>query len=382
MRNNRNFKIIFLSNFFNHHQKPFCDEMYNQLGDNFYFIETSLITHERLTMGWGIENPPKYVVKNADFYENQDYFLKLINETDVVIFGSAPEKFISQRKKENKIIFRYSERPLKKGIEPLKYLPRFFKWKYLNHSKNIYLLCASAYTYSDYLKFNLFKNKAYKWGYFTELIEYNSWDKMLDQKENNSIIWVGRFIDCKQPKLALEIAKKLKDSGYSFSLKMIGDGELKNALRKMVVDFELQNEVIFLGTMKPEKVREYMEKSKIHLFTSNQEEGWGAVLNESMNSFCIPVVNKNIGSVPFLIKDKVNGFIYESLNDAVDIISNVFQSSYENNEIATQAYLTIFNEWNPKNAATKLLNVIESLINNKQMYYEKGVCSCPKNIEE
>ena len=382
MKNNKIQKIIFLSNYFNHHQKPFCDEICKQISTSFYFIETSIITQERLSLGWGVDNLPSYVISNSMFLKNKEYYMKLINEADVLIFGSAPEKYITRRKKENKLIFRYSERPLKKGLEPLKYIPRFVKWHYLNYSKRIYLLCASAYTYSDYSKFNLFKDKAYKWGYFTELKKYESCDLLLKQKEKNSIIWVGRFIECKQPIIALEIAKRLKASGFCFTLKMIGDGELNGELRKKVIDFELQEVVEFLGAMKPEEVRKYMEKSKIHLFTSNQEEGWGAVLNESMNSFCISVVNPNIGSVPFLIKDKVNGFIYNSLDDAVEIISNIFKSIYNNDEIATSAYLTIFNEWNPENAATKLLKVAESLINDERFVFENGVCSSAKILED
>ena len=67
--------------------------------------------------------------------------------------------------------------------------------------------------------------------------------------------------------------------------------------------------------MKPEQVREYMEKSEIHIFTSDRNEGWGAVLNESMNSACVPVANKAIGSVPYLINDGNNGFMYKDENE-------------------------------------------------------------------
>jgi hypothetical protein len=36
--------------------------------------------------------------------------------------------------------------------------------------------------------------------------------------------------------------------------------------------------------MPPEEVRVHMEQSNIYLFTSDFGEGWGAVLNEAMNS--------------------------------------------------------------------------------------------------
>lgn len=51
--------------------------------------------------------------------------------------------------------------------------------------------------------------------------------------------------------------------------------------------------------MKASEVRSYMEKADIYLFTSDFNEGWGAVLNESMNSGCAVVASHAIGSVPF-----------------------------------------------------------------------------------
>ncbi len=46
-----------------------------------------------------------------------------------------------------------------------------------------------------------------------------------------------------------------------------------------------------LGAMSPDKVRAYMERADVFLFTSDFNEGWGAVLNESMNSGCAVVAS-------------------------------------------------------------------------------------------
>ena len=42
--------------------------------------------------------------------------LKIANESDVVIIGSAPDCFIAQRLQENKLTFRFTERIFKKTI--------------------------------------------------------------------------------------------------------------------------------------------------------------------------------------------------------------------------------------------------------------------------
>ena len=83
-------------------------------------------------------------------------------------------------------------------------------------------------------------------------------------------------------------------------------------LSKMIIDEGLSNNVKILGSMSPEKVREYMEQSEIFLFTSDREEGWGAVLNEAMNSACAVVASDAAGSTNFLVVDGENGFLYKS----------------------------------------------------------------------
>ena len=52
-------RIAFITNFYNHHQKPLADAMYAALGDDYYFIETAPIPEERLNMGWGGEEKPR-----------------------------------------------------------------------------------------------------------------------------------------------------------------------------------------------------------------------------------------------------------------------------------------------------------------------------------
>ena len=151
-------KIVFVSNFYNHHQAPFCEAMYNRLGNDFFFIQTAEMEVERRNMGWGRDSIPLFVKKSYGDPGAESECRSLIENADVVITGSAPECFIENRIRSGKLVLRYSERPLKKGLELWKYPYRYFKWHKKNPSRaNVYMLCASAYTSSDYAKFGLFK---------------------------------------------------------------------------------------------------------------------------------------------------------------------------------------------------------------------------------
>lgn len=99
--------------------------------------------------------------------------------------------------------------------------------------------------------------------------------------------------------------------------------------------------------MNPNEVRKYMEKANIFLFTSNYEEGWGAVLNEAMNSGCAVVASHAIGSVPFLINDGVNGYIYKNGNkkELCKLVEMLALSKELREKIGVEAYKTLYNTW-------------------------------------
>ena len=372
-------KVVFLSNYYNHHQSSFSMEM-NKLTDNgFYFIETAEMTMERKSLGYEIEKP-KFVLQYYE-KEQKDYCINLINEADVVIYGSAPYSLIVNRLKQEKLTLIYSERLFKKKYAYLKVLILMLggkNYKHYSKYKNAYLLCASAFSSYDYNRLGAFKNKAFKWGYFPPIKEYKV-DDFIKSKTPNSILWCGRFIDWKHPEYAIEVAKRLKSDGYNFSLNIIGTGELESTLKETVAKNGLERNVKFLGAMKPTEVRENMEKSSIYLFTSDKGEGWGAVLNEAMNSACAVVSSHAIGATPYLIKDKENGLIFKSedIKDLYNKVKYLLDNEEKAKEIGKKAYETIVNEWNAKNAANKLIVLIKNLLKGEKCteLYNEGVCS-------
>lgn len=371
-------RLIFISNYFNHHQKPISDIWYEKYGNDYIFIETENMDSERKSMGWEMSEFPTYVIKPEEFYSKRKFYQTAIDNAQVVVIGSAPNELVRNRIKENKLTFRYSERPLKRGLEPFKYPYRLLKMRKINPmNKKLYMLCASAYTAADYAKFGLFKDKCFKWGYFPEAKKYEDIEKLIERKTPNSIIWVARFIDWKHPEVAVEIAKKLKNDGYYFQLNMIGNGDLKEEIQALIIQNNLEDCVHLLGVMKPNQVREYMEKSQIHLFTSDRQEGWGAVLNESMNSACAVIANSEIGAAPFLIKNEENGLIYKNVEDLYCKVKKLFDDVEYSKKLSRNAYKSIYKEWSPNIAAERFIELSIQLLSNESYseLYVSGPCS-------
>jgi len=311
----------------------------------------------------------------------------MIDEADVVNYGSAPAHLFKTRLKAGKLTFAYSERIYKRKYEPYKFPIRFVRfWKNFGRYKSLYMLCASAFTAADFAKTFTFLNKTYKWGYFPEFYEYDDVEKRIDAKRKNSMIWVARMLPWKHPEAVIEVARRLKQDGFDFELTMVGGGELKKQVESRVVQLGLEDCVKLAGVLTPEQVREQMEQSEIYLFTSDRNEGWGAVLNESMNSGCAVVASHAIGSVPFLVRDGENGLIYQD-GDVEALYRKVrwlIEHPRERKQMAKHAYETLAREWNAEQAVKRFIAMVEQIIsgNKRPDLFRDGPCSKARIIRD
>lgn len=378
-------KIVLLSVYFNNHQRCLSDALYRLTSNNFLFIETLHNDHRTERLGNGMAQAPYTWHEFLD--SERDLCRTAVDEADVAVAGATFDDILYNRIASGKLIFRYSERPLKNGLEPAKFIPRFLRWHWRNPpGKPIYMLCASAFTSEDYAKFGLFKNRCYKWGYFPETRRYSDFERLLDNKARNTLLWCGRFLDWKHPDDALTVARRLKEAVVSFTLKMIGTGELENCLRQTIQAEGLQNCVELTGPMPPEQVRDYMEKAGIFLFTSDRKEGWGAVMNEAMNSGCAVVASDAAGAVPYLVKDGKNGLVYHSgdVNELYEKVKWLLEHPEQQRLLGEAAYRTIADLWNAEVAAKRFMQLSQAILDGdpSPSLFEEGPCSRAEIIRE
>ncbi len=377
-------KIVFISNYLNHHQKFLSDELYSLTNGDYKFISTLAIADWRKTMGWK-ETEASYLLQSY-CEEPSEEIRQLINEADVVIIGSAPYVYVEERIKSGKLTFTYGERIYKEGVPWYKVLVHWLRYgRQYRPYPNVYRLCASAFSPVDYARIGTFVGKNFRWGYFTEVKKYDDIQKLIDEKsttgnstEEISILWVARLIGWKHPECAIEVARRLKTDGKNFHLTIIGDGEKRRFIEQLISEYELSDHVTLTGAMSPEEVRHYMEKSSIFLFTSDRNEGWGAVLNEAMNSACAVVASSAIGAVPYLIEDNENGCIYRDgdMDNLYRKVVGLIEDKGKRAQIGKQAYNTMSDMWCAQVAARRLLEISHCLLNGESVdIYEEGPCS-------
>ncbi|WP_290080414.1 glycosyltransferase family 4 protein [Bacteroides acidifaciens] len=375
--------IVFVTVALNIHQAGVADELYRLTDGNYWFIETGDVGADNSKGGKLNDFSQRpYLIKTADGEPFVQRALQLVRDADVMIYGAAPLIYLRERIKIGKLTFMYSERWLKKGILNL-LSPRLLKqqWFYHTycHAKPFYALCSSAYAARDFRLMNSFIGKCYKWGYFTDVYEFDMKAILCKKKENSKvkILWVARLIDWKHPEVMIDLALRLLREKVVFNINMIGTGGMFNQLQTQIQKHGLGEYVHLLGSMSNEKVRQLMLSHHILCFTSDRNEGWGAVLNEGMGSGCCPVSSIEAGATPFLIKDGVNGFSFDlkKKNDLFEKVLWLINHPEERERMSIEAYKTIRNMWSPTNAANQLYKLCESMLNGKECVFREGPCS-------
>ena len=121
--------------------------------------------------------------------------------------------------------------------------------------------------------------------------------------------------------------------------------------------------ITFPGFQGPEEVRAAMEKSEIYLVTSDRKEGWGAVVNEAMNSGCAVVADHMIGAAPWLIRQGENGRMYRDgeEQELFRTVERLLRDPGECRRLGENAQQTIAGEWNARTAAERLIELCRKM---------------------
>ena len=374
-------QIVFYTNFINHHQVLVADELYQLSGGQYRFVETMPMFDWLKSGGYDDFSSRPYVLQAWKDDVSKKKAEELCINADVAIYGADSLEYQIMRAKTGKLSFEVSERWLKKGILNL-LSPRLLRnmWYYhtLFRKKPVYKLCSSAYAAGDQYKMFSYKDRCYKWGYFTRVDDYDILASLDDrQAAEFRLMWCARFLKLKHPEMAIRLAARLKAKGYAFTLDMYGSGVELERMQLLARQLDVTDVVRFCGNLPNDQILEQMRCHDIFLFTSDRNEGWGAVANEAMSNGCVLVGSDAIGSVPFLVKDGENGCVFKScdLDSLMNKVEYLLNNRTEIRRLAINGYLTMKTVWSPENAARNLMTLIDDLRNGRDTSVADGPCS-------
>ena len=218
-------KLVFFSNYLNHHQAPLADAFYEILGDSYAFVATMPVDVEHLKGGKDYSSRPFCVVASKDVAAKQ-YAMELARTAEVCVFGADSLEYAIERAKQPNcgLSFEFGERWLKRGwINMLSPHLQKWWWSYQRYFRNkpFYKLNASGFAAKDHQKLHTYQGRCYRWGYFTAIDEKKTVEASLDVSTSRiapTFMWCARFLKLKHPELPVLMAERLKQKGYDFSL--------------------------------------------------------------------------------------------------------------------------------------------------------------------
>lgn len=388
-------KLVFYSLILNNHQANVADELWELTGYSYCFVELANLQAEHRKGDTHDYSDRPYLLRAWQSEGDYSKAMELARTADCCVFsGVQALPFQKERMKLGLLSFDMSERWLKRGFINL-FSPAILKMFLAYHiggwkRKPIYKLCCSAFAAGDQRKVGTYRGRCYKWGYFTR-VEKIDVEASTDVSTSNitPLMWCSRYLMLKHPELPILMAHRLKSNGYGFVLDMYGSGEYEKAAQRLAADLEVTDVVRFMGVKPNNELLADMRRHSIFLFTSDRNEGWGAVANESMANGCVLVASDAIGSSPYLIDDGKTGLLFKSprtssnidnpdmaaLNELCMKVKYLLDNPDKRQEIRRRSLALMRDEWNPRVAAERLLPLIDCLRNGQESPYSEGPCS-------
>ena len=375
-------KLAYFCNYLNLHQVTLADELYKLLGNEFVFVSTVPLKLEFSKGGEDYSLTRRYCLRAFESNANKQEALRLAQEAEACVFGAQTMEYELRRVRTSKgFAIEGSERWLKRGWLNL-LSPRLLQWLWHYHTKFYklpwYKIGSSAFTAIDDYKLHCYRGREYKWGYFTNVENYSvEASEDVSTSGNATILWCARFLKLKHPELSVKLAVKLKQNGYNTHIDMYGDGAEFENIRNLIVKEQVGDMVVLHGNVPNAEVVKAMRSHDIFLFTSDKNEGWGAVANEAMSNRCCLVAADEIGSTPYLLKDGVNGMVFRSgsIDSLYEKVAYLLEHPHERDMMAEKGYEDMVRLWNPKNAAKSLVMLIDDLMNGREVSIKEGPCS-------
>lgn len=374
-------RFVLLTNFPNPHQMPLFHGLQRQAGAvNVRLVFLLPVSTGREQMRWTDDGSDPGLIRYWQSPRAREETAHWIDKAEVVIQGRFPTEHVRERIRSGKLTFAYQERLWKKGFYRPSTLTRVYRL-YRNYwsvnRQNYHFLAAGAYASGDVARLGCFRQRTWKFGYFTDppnaLLEQRSSSKSL------RVVWCGRLIPVKRPRLAVAILRQVRDRGYPVSLTLVGDGPERNAVEGEIARHNLGDSVHITGIVEADRVAEEMKRADVLLFTSNRQDGWGMVINEAMGQGCCVVAADEAGGPPWLIEHEKSGLLFKGSNaeQAVDQLVRLVREPDYRRALGDSGRQRIQDIWSADTAARRLCLLAEGLLAGRDMrgYFHDGPCS-------
>jgi glycosyltransferase involved in cell wall biosynthesis len=161
------------------------------------------------------------------------------------------------------------------------------------------------------------------------------------------ILSVGQLAARKGFAQLIRACHSLRDRGYTFSCRIIGNGPQRAELARLIDELGLGECVVLCGALSHEEVIEHYRRAAMFVLACKRSEdgdrdGFPNVLAEAM-AMQVPVVSTDVSAIPELIVDRQNGLLApsESVAALADAMAALLDDPAMRARLAEQGRRTI-----------------------------------------
>jgi len=175
--------------------------------------------------------------------------------------------------------------------------------------------------------------------------------------KGNIILSVARLDPVKGLEYLIKACSILKDRGYSFRCLIVGGGEERDNLKRLIESLQLEDFISLEGPKPHEEVKNYYKLARVFVQPSLQET-MGVAAMEAL-AHGVPVIATRVYGVPELVKHGENGFLVEPRDP--EAIARYIETLFENPELCRKlgenGLKKIREEFNLQREVSKLIKV-------------------------
>ncbi len=198
-------------------------------------------------------------------------------------------------------------------------------------------------------------SKEFSYGEMTAL--ENKLGVMPDDKV---IISVSRLVPKNGVDLLIRATAVLKQrSSDSYRLLLVGDGEQREELKRLVVELGVDDRIIFAGSVNNEDLPLYLKISDVFVRPS-RSEGLGSAFLEAMVAG-VPIIGTKVGGIPDFLEDRKTGlFCALEPADIAFKISLILENAKLKDEIVKNARELVIERYDWDNIADKFRKIYQN----------------------
>tara|TARA_B100000767_G_scaffold264562_1_gene279603 strand:+ start:1859 stop:3010 length:1152 start_codon:yes stop_codon:yes gene_type:complete len=251
------------------------------------------------------------------------------------LITSIPLSLLIFFRYETKFILRIS------GLPKMNFLRRIF-WKSLNNKLN-QIICPTEMTKKFLIKEKIFSEKKLI-VVRDPIINLSIINKLKNVKNSDlntkseHVVSIGRLTYQKNFEFLIKNFLYISQAHPNLKLIILGEGERKNSLKKLIKYHELEKKIILCGNVK--NIYPYLSTAKFIVLTSRWEDP-GFVIIESMFMKKI-ILSSDCKNGPIeIINDGINGFLFKNLDkaDFINKFNLVYKLINEDKKVANKIKL-------------------------------------------